>query len=283
MKLKIALGNGPLLATLYFANFCLRKKKIKISTIFICPFQPKKGGIVLNPIQSLIFLINQIGFRFLGFNILEMLSVKIINILNHIPFFSKEGLWSFSKLAKEFNLRLVYINSFNSEEFREILREEKFDFLLINGSDQILKKETIEIPKLGCFNFHTSLLPEYQGIDPIFQMMINNEDHIGVTFHQMTPKVDQGPIYLRKKKNISPDLSYYNRRLILMEMASELLNEFLNNQSLCPIKVDAKTLNQYRSWPNRQEVKRFFALGHVIIRWKELNQALRFQDLLENS
>lgn len=59
---------------------------------------------------------------------------------------------------------------------------------------KILKKDFIE----SCgnvINLHNSPLPKYKGVRPINWAMKNGENHHGVTIHQITPGIDDGPIY----------------------------------------------------------------------------------------
>ena len=48
-------------------------------------------------------------------------------------------------------------------------------------------------------NRHTSLLPSYKGIYPIFWCMLNDEKFVGVTVHTMTSKIDEGTILTQQK------------------------------------------------------------------------------------
>ena len=59
---------------------------------------------------------------------------------------------------------------------------------------QILPKELLEAPRLGCINVHASLLPKYRGGAPIHQAIMDGETETGVTIMYMVEKLDAGDI-----------------------------------------------------------------------------------------
>lgn len=61
-----------------------------------------------------------------------------------------------------------------------------------------LPKEVLDLPPLGCWNFHMGLLPEYRGPDPSFWQIKNGDSHGGLTVHKMVERFDEGPVLLRK-------------------------------------------------------------------------------------
>ena len=50
-------------------------------------------------------------------------------------------------------------------------------------------KNILNMPKFGCINLHTSLLPKYRGV-VTFWVLLNNEEHTGVTVFQMDEGID---------------------------------------------------------------------------------------------
>lgn len=84
--------------------------------------------------------------------------------------------------------------SVNSEACRELLRELQPEVIFSCFWGEIFRKETLDIPPRGIFNFHTAYLPKNRGSRPIPWAMINGESYTGMTIHQMAPGVDNGPI-----------------------------------------------------------------------------------------
>ncbi|MCK4660477.1 MAG: hypothetical protein KAV82_13225 [Phycisphaerae bacterium] len=74
------------------------------------------------------------------------------------------------------------------------------------------------IDKAGCvLNLHNGPLPRYRGVSPINWALKNAEHMHGVTIHQITPRIDAGPIVAQIRYSIYPDfdevIDVYNRAL----------------------------------------------------------------------
>lgn len=62
----------------------------------------------------------------------------------------------------------------------------------------------LSLPRLGFFNFHYALLPNYKGAHPIFWQIRNGEPFGGLTIHRMDAGFDSGPIAIQQKVPIAP-------------------------------------------------------------------------------
>jgi len=67
---------------------------------------------------------------------------------------------------------------------------------------QILPKELLDVPELGCINVHASLLPAYRGGAPIHQAIIDGQRQTGVTIMYMEEKLDAGDIISQSEISI---------------------------------------------------------------------------------
>ncbi|NLY78976.1 MAG: methionyl-tRNA formyltransferase [Lysinibacillus sp.] len=85
-----------------------------------------------------------------------------------------------------------------SEELQEILALNP-DLVVTAAFGQILPKELLDAPKLGCINVHASLLPKYRGGAPIHQAIIDGEEKTGVTIMYMAEKLDAGDIISQRE------------------------------------------------------------------------------------
>ena len=102
--------------------------------------------------------------------------------------------------AKEHGLPLVQTPNLNNEKgLLEELRQENIDFFLVLAFAQFLGEEALRLPKMGCFNIHTSLLPKYRGAAPIQHALMNGDQETGVTIQKMVKSMDAGDIALVKK------------------------------------------------------------------------------------
>lgn len=64
------------------------------------------------------------------------------------------------------------------------------------------------VPRYGFINFHYAPLPEYRGANPLFWMIRNGVQEAGVTVHQMTAEMDDGPVLLASKLPIQPAATF---------------------------------------------------------------------------
>lgn len=90
--------------------------------------------------------------------------------------------------------RVRTIAAANSPEGRSALEAETPDVLVSIGVPQVLKPETLAIPRLGSINVHHGLLPRYRGHFATFWEVLERRPSYGVTVHVMAPRVDGGLI-----------------------------------------------------------------------------------------
>lgn len=103
------------------------------------------------------------------------------------------------------------------------LKEEKPDLIVVAAFGQILSQEVLDIPKYGCVNVHTSLLPKYRGAAPIQWAIINGEKKSGVTIMQMDAGLDTGDILLQEETELAPDETAGSLTDRLAKMGGDLL------------------------------------------------------------
>ena len=123
----------------------------------------------------------------------------------------------------------------------ERLREEAPDLIVVAAFGQILSKEILDLPRLGCVNVHASLLPAYRGAAPIQWAVINGEEKSGVTSMQMDEGLDTGDILLQEEIPLVADEtgeSLYNK---MAKLGGELLVKALpmiEQGTLTPVRQD---------------------------------------------
>lgn len=76
--------------------------------------------------------------------------------------------------------------------FVEEMRSLAPDVMVVIAFGQILSKELLEVPGLGCVNIHASLLPKYRGAAPIQWAVINGDQETGITTMMMDVGMDTG-------------------------------------------------------------------------------------------
>lgn len=112
--------------------------------------------------------------------------------------------------------------SLKDPEFIEQLKALKADIFVVVGF-RMLPKVVWEIPKMGTFNLHAALLPQYRGAAPINWAVINGEKTTGVTTFMIDDGMDTGGIMYRYDCKIGPDENVGEVHDRLMELGSMLV------------------------------------------------------------
>ena len=126
------------------------------------------------------------------------------------------------KYALEHNLPIMQPVSLKDPEFIKQLKALKADIFIVVAF-RMLPKVVWEIPKLGTFNLHAALLPQYRGAAPINWAVINGEKTTGVTTFMIDDGMDTGNIMYRYDCKIGPDETVGEVHDKLMALGSELV------------------------------------------------------------
>jgi methionyl-tRNA formyltransferase len=95
--------------------------------------------------------------------------------------------------------------NFKSAEAREALRALQPDLIVVVAYGLILPQSVLDIPRLGCWNVHASLLPRWRGAAPIQRAIEAGDTETGVCLMQMEKGLDTGPVLLSLATPISPE------------------------------------------------------------------------------
>jgi methionyl-tRNA formyltransferase len=92
-----------------------------------------------------------------------------------------------------------------NEAFIDELRQLAPDLIVVIAYGQILPRAILELPRHGCLNVHTSLLPKYRGAAPIQWAILEDEKEPGVTIMKMDEGLDTGDIVAIEKTPIAAE------------------------------------------------------------------------------
>lgn len=106
----------------------------------------------------------------------------------------------------------------NNSEVIEEIKNLNPDVIAVVAYGKILPKEILDIPKYGCVNVHSSLLPKYRGSAPMQWAIINGEEKTGVTTMLMDEGMDTGDILLKEEIDIldSDNLETIHDKLMII-------------------------------------------------------------------
>jgi methionyl-tRNA formyltransferase len=97
------------------------------------------------------------------------------------------------------------------------------DVIVIVAYGQILRKNVLELPRLGCINIHSSLLPRWRGAAPIQWAILGGDSESGVSTMYLVEKLDAGDVLLQAKTPIHPEDTAGTLHDRLMGLGSELI------------------------------------------------------------
>ncbi len=97
-------------------------------------------------------------------------------------------------LAGIHGIPVVMAPRFNEDAVFDSIQALAPDLLLSFYFREMIQARFLELPRLGAYNLHGSLLPNYRGRAPINWVLVKGERETGVTLHAMTPKPDDGDI-----------------------------------------------------------------------------------------
>ena len=128
------------------------------------------------------------------------------------------------KYAVEHGIPVLQPVKLKDPEFLSALRAMKADLFVVVAF-RMLPEEVWSMPKLGTFNLHAALLPQYRGAAPINWAVINGERLTGVTTFMLDKDIDTGAILLRQECRIDPEDNAGDVHDKLMAIGSELVVE----------------------------------------------------------
>ncbi len=108
------------------------------------------------------------------------------------------------EFALEHNLTLLQPTNLKEEAFLSQLKSLNANLQVVVAF-RMLPEVVWKMPKLGTFNLHASLLPNYRGAAPINWAIINGEIKTGVTTFFIDDKIDTGAMILSRAIEIAPD------------------------------------------------------------------------------
>ena len=132
-------------------------------------------------------------------NVYATISFKLKKKLSKkLSFIQEPGLAGF---AEEMGIPLYKVANPNDGSFLDLLRKNDID-VIINQSQSILKRELLDIPKIGVLNRHNALLPKNRGRLTPFWVLYKGEEETGVSIHFVTEGIDDGPIIVQERYSV---------------------------------------------------------------------------------
>jgi len=165
---------------------------------------------------------------------------------NPFPYYQCEPL---KLLCKSLNVTFYSDCDFRSEFVSQIISEFSPDIGITATFHRILPKNIRDIFRLGCFNIHSSLLPNFRGPTPTAWTILHDELLSGLTFHEMTDTVDVGNILHQVKISVNQMNDGELRHRLSLLAGSEIPN-FMETITTRVNSFDQQSQNSGSSQPH---------------------------------
>ncbi len=152
------------------------------------------------------------------------------------------------KAAIELSIPVFTTHSIRKDQdTKDLLKNLKADVYVVVAFGQILPKEILDQPKLGCWNSHASLLPMWRGAAPIQWSILNDDAKTGVCIMSMEEGLDTGPVIEQEATliNDSDNLERLTNRLSVI--SSRLLIKSLERIKLTKSTNKLSILNELKA------------------------------------
>ncbi|CAE7502280.1 fmt [Symbiodinium sp. KB8] len=134
----------------------------------------------------------------------------------------KLGTSAVKDYALESGLNILQPTNLKSPEFQQALKDLKADLQIVVAF-RMLPEAVWNMPPIGTFNLHGSLLPQYRGAAPINWAIMNGEAETGVTTFFLKHEIDTGAIIFQETEPISYNDNVGTVYIRLMEKGAQLV------------------------------------------------------------
>ena len=158
-----------------------------------------------------------------------------------------------SDLATTHGIPIFKIKNINQPSVTNLIQTLNPDILFVFGWSQIISKDILTLPPLGCIGTHPALLPGNRGRHPIIWALVEGLEQSGLTFFYLNEGADSGDILWQKPFPIALDDDAGSIYRKIKVMAGEAISEFLPLLSTGTAPRTPQDHSQATYWRKRTE------------------------------
>lgn len=132
-----------------------------------------------------------------------------------------------ARAAREVGLTVLQPERARDASFLEEIKRLRPDVVVTAAYGQILSAEFLELPRLGTFNIHPSLLPDLRGATPVQTALLRGYRETGVTLLRTVQRLDAGPIVAQRQVEVEEYESAPTLMDRLFALGGDLLCEMI--------------------------------------------------------
>lgn len=135
--------------------------------------------------------------------------------------------------ALDNNLEVITPDSVNTDEFINILKDKKIDFIVVVAFGQLIKEKLLDEFKNKIINLHPSSLPKYRGPSPVQFTLLNGDEMTHASAMLIEKGMDSGDILYQKELDIKENDDFTSLSEKLSKLGSRaILFSLLNYNDL---------------------------------------------------
>lgn len=158
------------------------------------------------------------------------------------------------KNAIKRKIPFYFSKNISSEKFEKIIKNTECDLICIASCSQLIRKNIIEIPKVGVINAHPSKLPYYKGPNPDYWIFYYQEKEGGVTIHYVDEGEDTGDIILQETFVIPLGMTKKEYRKEILSRSPKLMQKaILELESGIAKRMKQPKITSFRARNLKQE------------------------------
>ena len=127
-----------------------------------------------------------------------------------------------------------------TKEVFDKLKNTDPDLILVVAYGLLLPKDILELPKFGCVNIHSSLLPRWRGASPMEHAIMSGDKNIGISYMEMSQGLDEGPVYEMHECPLEQNDTLSRVEEKFIQLSEKKLVSFLDNLESGTIKHQAQ-------------------------------------------
>lgn len=151
--------------------------------------------------------------------------------------------------ASRLDIPVHYVEKIRNPESVALIRSIAPDVIFVFGFSQLISKEILDIPRLGCVGTHPALLPKNRGRHPLIWALVEGLPQSGLTFFYLDEGADSGDIMWQKPFTIGLNDDASTLYGKIRDLASQAIAEFvpqLNSNTAPRIQQDASQATYWR-------------------------------------
>ena len=155
---------------------------------------------------------NRLNIVFCGEDSFSDIVLKSLIEAGHVvslvvtPYFENNIYKRMALTCERNDMPLLRVRKINSDEVCDAIAYKNPDIGVSAHFSRLIKKQILDIPRLGFINLHPSLLPDYRGMTPQHWPIINRETKTGITVHHVDETADTGDIILQREIPLTEDM-----------------------------------------------------------------------------